>query len=122
MFIRAGDSGRSLLTGDRCSEVAVSTGLTVVIQIVVQISFRMVVKIAIVQHVIQILCSTLVVHVLVIQQVLELVIKILTQIVRLLSFRLLFTLSMMRALKMFPTILQTPMMMMPKFASIVSPT
>jgi hypothetical protein len=51
---RAGDSGPPLLTGGRCSEVAVSTGLTVVIQIVVQISFRMVVKIAIVQHVIQI--------------------------------------------------------------------
>ena len=29
MFIWAGDSGRSLLTGGRCSEVAVSTGLTV---------------------------------------------------------------------------------------------
>ncbi len=29
MFIRAGDLGWSLLTGDRCSEVAVSTGLTV---------------------------------------------------------------------------------------------
>jgi hypothetical protein len=28
-FIRAGDSGRPLLTGGRCSEVAVSTGLTV---------------------------------------------------------------------------------------------
>jgi hypothetical protein len=27
LFIRAGDSGRSSLTGDRCSEVAVSTGL-----------------------------------------------------------------------------------------------
>jgi hypothetical protein len=29
MIIRAGDLGRSLLTGGRCSEVAVSTGLTV---------------------------------------------------------------------------------------------
>ncbi len=29
MFSRAGDSGRSLLTGGSCSEVAVSTGLTV---------------------------------------------------------------------------------------------
>ncbi len=28
-FSRAGDSGRPLLTGGRCSEVAVSTGLTV---------------------------------------------------------------------------------------------
>ena len=28
-FSRAGDSGRSLLTGGRCSEVAVSTGSTV---------------------------------------------------------------------------------------------
>jgi hypothetical protein len=28
-FSRAGDSGRSLLTGGRCSEVVVSTGLTV---------------------------------------------------------------------------------------------
>jgi hypothetical protein len=28
-FSRAGDLGRSLLTGGRCSEVAVSTGLTV---------------------------------------------------------------------------------------------
>ena len=31
MFIRAGDLGRSLLTGGRCSEVAVDTGLTVYI-------------------------------------------------------------------------------------------
>ncbi len=28
-FCRAGDSGQSLLTGGRCSEVIVSTGLTV---------------------------------------------------------------------------------------------
>ncbi len=39
-FSRAGDSGRPLLTGGRCSEVAVSTGLTVHVTYIIEVMFK----------------------------------------------------------------------------------